>query len=240
MKPSTDVDNTLSSPFTLFRLYQSLLGSLSYLAQHSRPDIAVAVHTLSKHQCAPTVAHYRLAKKCVRYLYNTRSWEVFYASGGLSTRCLTVYCDSNFVRKADGKSVYGFVVYLNSHLIKWKTKKHTRVTRSTCVAELLGLLEAVRAVRGIMLLLEDLQLAVQDVDFYCDNKAAIDVVLSQKFSPAIKDCSLPELYLRQEFRTGRFKLKYVRSEDNPADLFTKNLEHPLFVKHRSFLMKSVQ
>ena len=129
---------------------------------------------------------------------------------------------------------------VNTHLIKWKTKSHKHIVRSTCIAELLGLLEAVRAVKGLLLIYEEVKFDIKSITFYCDNKAAIDVVKNKKFSPAIKDCYLPELYLRQEFRSGRFQLEYIESSANTSDMFTKNVDGPTFIRHRNTLMKQVE
>ena len=128
------------------------------------------------------------------------------------------------------------MIFLNTHLIKYKTKKLKRVTLSTCSAETLALLASIRATKGLLLLLEEAGVIINKIQFYCDNKATIDVIKRQRSTPIISELSTHELKLRQDFREGRFSLSYVKSEDNIADIFTKNLGNPLFGKHRAMML----
>jgi len=50
------------------KLYESIIGSLLYLAVATRPDIAYAVEVLSKFNFCPTVTHLIAAKRVLRYL----------------------------------------------------------------------------------------------------------------------------------------------------------------------------
>ena len=51
--------------------YDSLVGSLSYIAVAVRPDIARAVHTLQRAQAHPTRAHWYAALRILQYLRST-------------------------------------------------------------------------------------------------------------------------------------------------------------------------
>jgi hypothetical protein len=46
--------------------FQSIVGSLIYLANASRPDIQIAVGQLCKHMSAPRQAHLQAAKRVSR------------------------------------------------------------------------------------------------------------------------------------------------------------------------------
>lgn len=48
-------------------VYQRLIGKLMYLTCGTRPDIAFAVGTLSKHNADPRKDHLRAAKRVVCY-----------------------------------------------------------------------------------------------------------------------------------------------------------------------------
>ena len=236
MNENVDMDNTQSKEFHPVHFYQSVIGSLNFIANSSRPDISTAVNWLSRYQKNPRVSHFRLARKCTRYLCQTQDFVMYYPTEDTSGVYITVWTDSNFVRTKDGKSTYGYIIKLNSHLVAYKTKKIHRVTRSTCVAEIFGLLEATRATNGIINTLTELKVPISGVQFWCDNMAAIEVVKTKKCTAATKELTLDELKLRQDFRHGRFKIGFVKSQDNPADLFTKNLGNTLFFKHRSHLV----
>ena len=51
--------------------YQSMIGSLIYIAMGTRPDIAQAVGAVSKFCCNPTEAHKTAVKRIFRYLKKT-------------------------------------------------------------------------------------------------------------------------------------------------------------------------
>ncbi|CAB4001063.1 Hypothetical predicted protein [Paramuricea clavata] len=53
--------------------YQSIIGSLLYLAVATRPDIAYAVGVLSKFCAKPSEAHLTAAKRVLRYLKGTEN-----------------------------------------------------------------------------------------------------------------------------------------------------------------------
>ena len=62
--------------------YRAVLGSLLWLAQSTRPDIAYAVAQCAKYAQAPEHAHWCALKKILRYLQGTTTLGIHY------TRCL--------------------------------------------------------------------------------------------------------------------------------------------------------
>ena len=170
MNENTDIHRLQGNAFSPVNVYQSVLGSLNYICSATRPDICTAVNLLARYGQSPKMGHFRLARKCVRYLCQSLQWQLcFRRPTHLPPFKLVVYTDAYFERRSpDGKSTHGYVIYLNSHLLKYETKKLRRVTRSTCDAETLGLLEAVRATKGLLLILEECGVPVPDVQFYHD------------------------------------------------------------------------
>jgi hypothetical protein len=61
--------------------YNSIVGSLLYLAMHTRPDISFAVGTLSRFMSAPTHRHMQAAKHVLRYLRGTIEKGLFFEYG---------------------------------------------------------------------------------------------------------------------------------------------------------------
>ena len=60
--------------------YDSLVGSLLYIAVAVRPDIARAVHTLQRAQAHPTRAHWRAALRVLQYPRSTPTLGPKYAT----------------------------------------------------------------------------------------------------------------------------------------------------------------
>ncbi|MBW0478630.1 hypothetical protein O181_018345 [Austropuccinia psidii MF-1] len=51
--------------------YQQAIGSLNYLAQHTRPDIMFTVNQLSRYSTKPTTKHWKAVEHLLRYLKGT-------------------------------------------------------------------------------------------------------------------------------------------------------------------------
>lgn len=78
MAENAVLTNQNSEFFHPVRLYQSILGSLNWIATWSRPDILTAVNKLGQFQQQPRVSHFRLAKKIVKYLLDTKNYGIQY------------------------------------------------------------------------------------------------------------------------------------------------------------------
>ena len=66
------------------REYQSLVGSLMYLA---RPDIAFAVGTLARFSSKPNQTHWTAAKRALRYLKGTRDLGIIFCGYTSESAC---------------------------------------------------------------------------------------------------------------------------------------------------------
>jgi hypothetical protein len=60
--------------------YQSLVGSLNWLAHTTRPDLATVLSLLAQHQCLPSPGHYDAALYVAKYLSTTRTLGVYFTS----------------------------------------------------------------------------------------------------------------------------------------------------------------
>ncbi|KAE9306972.1 hypothetical protein PF001_g11860 [Phytophthora fragariae] len=90
--------------------FQSLVGSLMWVARCTRPDIAYAVHKASRRTHSPTMSDWKLGKRIARYLAGTKSlWLSMKGQGALEEPLKVVaYSDADFAAdKADRKSVTG-------------------------------------------------------------------------------------------------------------------------------------
>jgi len=89
--------------------YQSLVGSLMYLAVGTRPDLAFAIGTLSKFNAKPTTTDSLATKRLLRYLKETIGMALVH---GIVDN-LIGYTDSDFAGDLDDrKSTAGYVFTL--------------------------------------------------------------------------------------------------------------------------------
>jgi hypothetical protein len=60
--------------------YQSLVGSLNWLAHTTRPDLSTVVSLLAQHQSMPSPGHYEAALYVSKYLATTRNLGIYFSS----------------------------------------------------------------------------------------------------------------------------------------------------------------
>ena len=64
-----------------------------------------------------------------------------------------------------------------------------------------------------------------------DNTAAIAMAQNPTMSPANKHIELRHHFIRDHVALNHINLQYVRTDNNAADLFTKNLAFNIFSRH---------
>jgi hypothetical protein len=64
-----------------------------------------------------------------------------------------------------------------------------------------------------------------------DNKGANDLTHNWSVGGRTRHVNVREWFLRDLKEEGIIEVKWIAGDDNSADLFTKNLQGPLFEKH---------
>ena len=67
------------------KVYQSIVGSINWLATNTRPDVAPALTFLASYMQLPSHQHYKAAIHVVKYLHSTRQYGISYHSNSTST-----------------------------------------------------------------------------------------------------------------------------------------------------------
>uniref|UniRef100_A0AAV1T2Z2 Reverse transcriptase Ty1/copia-type domain-containing protein n=1 Tax=Peronospora matthiolae TaxID=2874970 RepID=A0AAV1T2Z2_9STRA len=188
------------------RQFQSLVGSLLWVARCLRPDIVFAVHKFTRRAHAPRLAVWKLAKRITQYLKSTAALKVTMIPEdnlGAAMR-LEAFSGADFATdKTDRKSMTGGIVMLNEMAVSWVAR------------ELLGLREMLCEV-GVEPALP-MQLRV-------DNQAAIAQIAGEASSLKAKRVDVRLKFLCDYSRRGIITASYVRSEQMLADLLTKALD----------------
>ncbi|CAM9757863.1 unnamed protein product, partial [Heterosigma akashiwo] len=133
--------------------YRSMVGTLAWVANWTRPELAFTVHKLQRYQSNPEPKHFEAAQRAFRYLKGTQS-ERLRLGGDLVLRA---YTDADFCQdRIDGKSVTGYVIMLGDSPIVWASKLQTAATTSTVEAEYLALRSGLKDIMWLRHLLVDL------------------------------------------------------------------------------------
>ena len=117
--------------------YRWIVGFINYLATTTRPDLAFAVHCLSRFVQNPGHVHYLAAKHVLRYLRGTSDLALVYRHDRAGI-LLTGYTDSDFAGDRDSRrstSGYCFFTQRESAAIRWCSRRQSIVAMSTAEAE---------------------------------------------------------------------------------------------------------
>ena len=210
--------------------YAALVGSLLYLSQCTRPDIAFAVGVLCRFMQQPGVEHWTAAKHVLRYLKGSAGMSLTYysadhVSGGL---CGAVDADWGACIMTS-KSTSGWGLWLCGGLVTWASRKQTCVAQSTAEAEYIAVAEALKDVLFTQQLLEELgSPAVTPTQLLEDNEACITIGSRPGTSARTRHIRRRYHFVKDHVHKGDVKLVPVASADNPADLFTKPVSRDVF------------
>jgi hypothetical protein len=213
--------------------YRHIVGSLVYLTI-TRPDIAHAIHILSQFVSAPSSVHYAHLLRVLRYLRGTASQRLFYAKS--SPLQLHAYSDSTWASDpTDRRSVTGYCIFVGTSPIAWKSKKQSAVSRSSAEVELRALATTTAEIIWLRWLLADLGVSCDNsTPLLCDNMSAIQIANNPIKHELTKHIGVDASFVRSHCQQSTIDLKYVSSELQVADFFTKaqTKEH-----HRFYLAK---
>ncbi|XP_019171104.1 PREDICTED: uncharacterized protein LOC109166672 [Ipomoea nil] len=135
-------------------LYRRAVGLLQYLSI-TRPDVSFIVNRLSQFLNALTLLHWQGVKCVLRYLKGTVCHALFLRRG--SSLNLTAFSDVSWGGIHDGgRMTKGYVVYLGSNIISWRSVRQKAVVRSSTEAEYRALANVATEVVWLRNLLLDL------------------------------------------------------------------------------------
>ncbi|KAI5331014.1 hypothetical protein L3X38_021140 [Prunus dulcis] len=168
---------------------------------------------------APTDIHMTLVKRILRYVQGTLSYGLTFTSG---SSVLVGYSDADWAGDTNTRrSTTGYVVFLGQNPISWSSRKQSYVSRSSTEAEYRALANCAANISCIRYVLQDLHNVVPEAPvLHSDNLSA----LALSSNPVLHS-------IREWVQRHDLVVRYVNTEDQVADIFTKGLHSPLFLKH---------
>lgn len=221
------IDPEYKATKELIQAYSSIIGALNWLACMTRPDIAYAVHYLSRFIKQPTNDHLLAAKRVIRYLAGTMSLGVAYGPKGLENGELVGYSDASWHDcKNTGRSTSGYVFKYWNGAISWRSRLQKEVSMSTAEAEYLAAGDACKEALYIKDLMHELHQKGDDVEYVkimVDNTAAIQIANNPVSHSRTKHISLCYHLVRDLVGKKRVHLQWASTDTMVADPLTKAL-----------------
>ncbi|XP_038693051.1 secreted RxLR effector protein 161-like [Tripterygium wilfordii] len=145
--------------------YSRVIGSLMYIMNCTRPDIAYSVSKLSMYTSNPGHEHWKALLRVLGYLNKTKENALHY---GKYPAILEGYSDANWISDSEeSKSTSGYVFTLGGAAISWKSSKQTCIARSTMESEFIALDKAGEEAEWLRHFLEDIPIWPKPVPAIC-------------------------------------------------------------------------
>jgi transposase InsO family protein len=220
-------------------LYRRIVGSLLYLTA-TRPDLMYAASLLSRFMTGPTKIHMGAAKRVLRYVQGTLSYGIEYVREQSAT--LIGFCDADWAgSEDDSRSTSGYAFSFGSGAFSWSSVKQNTVALSTAEAEYVSASEATAQAIWLRFVLDDFgEMQAEATPLFCDNMSAISMAKNPVFHQRTRHINRKYHFIREALQEGVIDVKFCRSEEQLADIFTKALPKDRFKKLRLDLgVKSV-
>lgn len=183
------------------------------LAIATRPDISYAVGVVSRFLSNPKETHVNAVKRILKYLRGTMDC-------GIS--------DPVTRRSTSGNM-------LGASAISWGSQRQKCVTLSSTEAEYVAAAQAVKEMVWIDRLMVDILSKCENPSMLVDNQSEIRLIKNMEFHKRTKHIDVMYNFIREKFNDDFFKLFYVDTNNQIADIFTKPLPKHKFQKFRSLM-----
>ncbi|XP_019186544.1 PREDICTED: uncharacterized protein LOC109181247 [Ipomoea nil] len=214
-QPVTPSDEPFDNPTQ----YRRIVGALQYLTI-TRPDLSDAVNRLCQFMHTPTVNHWGMVKRVLRYVKGTLNYGLRLSPS--PTTSIHAYSDSDWAGcPIDRKSTSGYAVFLGTNLVSWLSRKQWTVARSSTEAEYKALADVAAEVTWVVSLLRELGLHFgQSSTLWCDNLGATYLCANPVFHARTKHVEIDYHFVRDKVASGDFVVNFVSTKDQLADIFT--------------------
>ena len=221
--------------------YRKIIGMLSYIMAHTKPDIAYALNVLSRYCNNPGPRHVSYLKCLVKYCEYSKDDRLRYVAhhgpyDPATMRPLTqarFQCDADLGGNTDNKhSTSSHIGYIGmNHVVSYTSKTQGSLSTSTAESEIKAVNQCLKdealAMRGMLKLMgfpQDPTIIEED------NLACCYASETPHLTKGLRHMELTEMLLKNMVADETIKLEKVSSDDNTADLGTKRLHLPQFNK----------
>ncbi|KAH9715667.1 hypothetical protein KPL71_021147 [Citrus sinensis] len=192
---------------------------------------------LSKHDEGEDIdpTFFKSLVRSLRYL-TCKRLDIFYAVGLVSRYMENLKTTHFKAAKRILRYIKGFVFFMGDTAFTWMSKKQPIVTLSTCEAEYVAAASSVCHAIWLRNLLKELGLPQEEpIEICVDNKSAIALSKNPVFHDRSKHIDTRYHFIRECIARKEVQIKYVKSQDQAANIFTKPLKQEDFVKFKSLL-----
>ena len=204
--------------------YSQVIGSLMYLMNATRPDIAYSVSRLSRYTSNPAKDHWEALVRVIKYLKYTITYGLHYTR---YPQVLEGYSDANWISdNIENKSTSGYVFTLGGAVVSWKSSQQTGIARSTMNSEFIALDKADEEAEWLRNFLEDIPVwpkPITAICIHCDSMTTQSRAKSNIYNGKSRHIRRRDNTIKQLLSSGVISTQYIKLKENLADPLTKGL-----------------
>ena len=198
---------------TATKLYQTIVGSVSYLTKCTRYDMCYSVNQFTRACSKPAQAHMAAAKHVLRYQKGRPDLPITYKKGQFR---LHGYTDASFAAHPHTrKSTTGSIVLLSGGPFSFGSKTPPIVSQSTGEAELNSLSYASKEAVYLSNFLNDLTFKTfNSVPIHCDSTGTLTVAGNATYSSRTKHIAMGFFFIRELVNNEKIKILTCSNREN--------------------------
>ena len=225
-EPATPEDHASVSSYP----YLEVIGSLTYVAMGTCPDICTAVRSLSLFAATFGKQHIDGAKNIMRYLVGCPNRSIMYTMGQSG---LVGYTDADWANdRFNRRSISGYAFMYSGGAVSWSSKQQSTVATSSTHAKYIAAAEASKELVWLRRLLSELHEGTPELTrLHIDNRAVDLLTRNPVNHAATKHIDVRYHFIRECIANGSLDLKLIGTDDMAADILMKALA---VTKHEHF------
>ncbi|CAH1429337.1 unnamed protein product [Lactuca virosa] len=172
----------------------------------------------------------RPVKRILRYIKGLMNTGLHIKKS--NSKLLSVFTDANWAGFLDyRRSTGGFAVFVGLNLISWSSRKQPTVSRSSTKPEYKPLANVTTEVIWVQSLLKELGVCQPRSPVrWCGNLGATYLIANPVFHARTKHIEVYFHFVREKVAGGALDVRFISSNDQIVDGFTKSVTHAMLEK----------
>jgi len=223
-KWSTQLEREVSEtlPPAESKEYRSGVGLVQWIML-SRMDLQFSGKELARALSQPTRRDKARLRRLTRYMMGTAKLVQVLELDEKADLVIVVFVDANFAGDETRKSTTGFVVLLQGVVIAFGSHTQATIALSTAEAELMALNTGVREALFVQSVLTEVIQQTIPIIAYTDSTACLGIV-HKVGAGRLRHIETKQLWLQQVVAERKVEIRKIGTEQNLADILTKQLE----------------
>ena len=182
----------------------------------------------------PSKEHINKSLHIVKYVKSTINAKIVYNKG--EREGLVGYADADWGSCKDtGKSITAYLIKLAGAPVSWVSRKQKTVALSSTEAEYMSMTDAIKQIAWMKSLYGELGFTVNNIELNIDNQGALFNAQNNVVETKTKHINIKYHYVRENVKDQTVHLLYIHTNEQQADILTKNLPRVKFEELRSLI-----